>query len=91
VDTFPEEPRLALSVARCESGLKADARHVNTNGTVDVSIFQINSIHNGTMKEMGLVPTDVRHNIKFARYLYDKSGGTFNDWVCYTRKMVAMI
>ena len=39
------ECKIALAVAKAESGLRKDAIGVNTNKTVDIGIFQINSIH----------------------------------------------
>lgn len=37
--------KTALAVAKAESGLREDAFNINTNNTIDVGIFQINSIH----------------------------------------------
>ena len=39
------ECKIAVSVARAESGMRHDAIGVNTNGSVDIGLFQINSIH----------------------------------------------
>lgn len=84
---------MALAVAACESGLRADAHNPNNpNGTVDSGLFQINSIHHSRMEKMGLDVWNAADNIKFARTLYDERGGNFSAWVCYTRNMhVAML
>lgn len=37
--------KMALAVARAESGMNPEAWNINKNGTIDVGIFQINSIH----------------------------------------------
>ena len=41
----PMDCKIALSVAQAESGFREDAININTNNTVDIGIFQINSIH----------------------------------------------
>jgi len=37
--------KMAIAVAKAESGLKCDALNINTNNTVDMGIFQLNSTH----------------------------------------------
>ena len=37
------DPKLAIAVAKCESGLKPKARNVNKTGTVDRGLYQINN------------------------------------------------
>lgn len=88
-ETFPEEPDKAVAIARCESGLKPDAYNpTNRNGSVDRGLFQINSIHDERLEELGLDPWKLEDNVAFARILYDETGG-FHHWVC-ARKL-AMI
>lgn len=41
----PSRADIAVAVALAESGGKTDAQHVNTNGTIDRGIWQINSVH----------------------------------------------
>ena len=88
---FPEDPHTAVAIARCESGLKANAYNPeNNNGSTDGGLWQINSVHNGTLENMGLTKWDPEDATEFARHLYDQRGG-WEDWVCYTKKMIAMI
>ncbi len=90
-DTFPEDPHTAVAIASCESGLKPTAYNpTNNNGSTDGGLWQINSIHDGTLAQMGLDKWNPEDSTKFARYLYDKRGN-FNDWVCYTKGMIAML
>ena len=77
-----------LAIARCESSLKEDAVNHNTNGSVDRGIFQINSVHNNKLDELGLDPWNEDDNIKFARYLYNQSGK--QPWVCWTKGLIAI-
>ena len=37
--------KIALGIAQAESGFREDAININTNDTIDVGIFQINSVH----------------------------------------------
>lgn len=87
--TFPEDPQTAIAVATCESGLKPTAHNpTNRDGSTDGGLWQINSVHDETLKQMGLDKYNPEDATKFARMLYDKNG--FNDWVCYTKKMLVM-
>ena len=89
-DTFPEDPHTAISVARCESGLKANAVNKNNpDGSIDGGLWQINSMHDSALERMGLDKWNVEDATKFARHLYDSNGG-WRDWMCYTRGMITM-
>ena len=68
--TFPENPELMIAVFKAESGLDPLAFHKNTNGSHDIGIAQINSIHGGDDLEL----FDVDKNLKVAREVYDKQG-----------------
>ena len=88
--TFPEDPHTAVAVASCESGLKPNAYNPkNNNGSTDGGLWQINSVHDGTLERLGLDKYNPEDATKFARMLYDKNG--WKDWVCYTRGMLAML
>jgi soluble lytic murein transglycosylase-like protein len=52
-----------------ESGYEINARHYNKNGSVDYSLFQINSCHWKEAKKMGLDLRNPYDNSKFAVYL----------------------
>lgn len=75
--------QIALAVAKGE-GLNhpVDGFNINTNGTIDVGIFRINSIHfNKEGCSLAEVIT-VEGNINCAYKIWEKSG--WNAWVAYT-------
>lgn len=83
---FPESPGQAVAIANCESGLTPTAFNPdNYNGTVDRGLWQINSVHDSTLENLGLDPWDVEDATKFARMLYEKNG--WQDWVCHTKRL----
>lgn len=45
------DPELAVRVARCESSLDEKAIHLNTNGSLDRGLYQINSIWHPEVSE----------------------------------------
>ena len=67
-------------IAKCESGGKHLDKNgqvlmrPNTNGTVDVGVYQINSVHFSTATAMGLDITKEADNRTFAYYLYKTQG-----------------
>jgi hypothetical protein len=76
--TFPEEPEVMVAIAKAESKLNPHVvNRANKDGSVDVGIFQINSIHG--YDEEWLKNED--NNIKVARQIYEKQGK--NAWVVY--------
>jgi hypothetical protein len=80
--TFPESPEVAIAVANCESGLNPKAYNPkNNNGSTDGGLWQINSVHDKRLKELGLDKFNAEDATKFARILYEESG--WNPWVCF--------
>ena len=76
--TFPEEPEVMVAIAKAESKLNPHVvNRANTDGSVDVGIFQVNSIHG--YDEEFLKNED--NNLKVARQIYEKQGK--NAWVAY--------
>lgn len=69
-EAFPENPAIMIAIARAESGMNPKAVNKNTNGSVDLGLLQINSIHG--YDELSLF--DAEKNIKAAREIYDKQG-----------------
>lgn len=69
---FPENPKLMVAVAKAESGLNPLTVHKNTNGSRDIGIMQINSVHGEDDLEM----MDVDKNLAVARKVYEKQGIT---------------
>ena len=85
-ETFPEDPETALAVATCESRLNPRAYNdQNVTPTYDAGIFQLNSVHDARMDELGLDKWDVEDNVTFARMLYEESG--WRPWVCHWKGM----
>jgi len=74
--------KTALAVAKAESGLREDALGINSNGTVDIGVFQINSIH---LKRCSLKQlADAEGNVDCAYELFQEQG--WNPWVVYKQK-----
>ena len=73
--------KIALAVAKAESGMREQAFNINTNNTVDIGIFQINSIHFNkegcSLKEI----TDAYKNVDCAYQIYKASG--WNAWSAF--------
>lgn len=74
---FGEDSQTALAVAKAESRLNPQAKNINTNGSVDCGIFQINSVHKPTKEQC----ENAEENIKLAHKIYSKSG--FIPWTAY--------
>lgn len=76
--------QMALSIARAESGIREEAVNINTNNTIDVGIYQINSVHfkkeGCSLKEL----TDQYKNVDCAYSIWKVQG--WNPWVAYTTK-----
>lgn len=75
--------KIALAVAKAESGMREDAININTNNTIDVGIFQINSVH---FKQAGCSLkdiTDAYKNVDCAYSIFKSSG--WNAWVAFTK------
>lgn len=71
-----ENYKVAIAIARAESGLREDAININTNDTVDIGIFQINSIH---YKKAECQLKDIvtyKGNVDCAYKIYKASGWT---------------
>lgn len=74
-DTFGAyECKTALAVAQAESGMREDAWNHNSNNTLDIGLFQINSIHwkkeGCSLKEL----VTVEGNVACAYKLFQESG-----------------
>jgi len=76
-----ENYKIAIAIARAESGLREDAININTNDTIDVGVFQINQVHfkkeGCSLKEI----SDMKGNVDCAFQIYEASG--WNPWVAY--------
>jgi len=71
---------ILVNLARCESSLNPDAMNVNTNGTVDMGLYQINSVHQDITNAQKL---DVYAS---TRWTVDKiKQGQGHIWVCWSK------
>lgn len=92
---FPEDPKTAVAIAKCESGLKVDiqSRYIGKDGKQERS-FSLFQIHEPSWdrkaKQLGYddYKTSPRDNIDMARYIYDNAGKSWKDWSCYTKRMI---
>lgn len=79
---FGKDCKIALAVSQAENGTRqCDRIGVNTNRTVDVGIFQINSVHfkkGYTLNDF----TDCKKNVDIAYEIFQIQG--WNPWVAYT-------
>lgn len=71
-ETFPENPALMIAIAKAESGLDPMATNRNTNGTRDIGLMMVNSVHGYDDIKM----LNVDENLKASRSIYDKQGIT---------------
>lgn len=76
-EAFGTERRIALAVAKAESGLNPKAVNKNRNGSKDIGIFQINDQHGWSANDR----FDWRKNIWMAKELRDRHGWT--EWAVY--------
>lgn len=51
---FNLDPHLLTAIAQVESGMNPEAINVNTNGSYDVGLMQINSIHLARLRKLGV-------------------------------------
>lgn len=81
IDKFGDHAQLALSIAKAESHLNCDAIGVNTNGSVDFGVMQINSVHMKKGYRLSEL-ADCKKNVDIAFEIFEQQG--FNPWVAYT-------
>ncbi len=78
----PYECKVALAVARAESGMREEAYGINTNNTIDVGIFQINTVHfkkeGCHLKDL----TDQYKNVDCAYQIWEQQ--SWRPWVAFT-------
>lgn len=76
---FGKDCPMALAISQAENGTRqCDRFGINTNNTIDVGIFQINSVHitkDWTLKDL----TDCHKNIDYAKQIFDQSG-----WIAWS-------
>lgn len=78
--TKGENCEVLVNLAKCESSLNKEAINVNTNGTYDAGLFQINSVH----KDISLSDKlDVYASARWTNEQIKKGNGHI--WVCWNK------
>lgn len=76
-----ENYKLAISIFTAESGLQEDAWHINSNGTIDYGVAQINSVNwkleGCSLKEIVFA----KGNLDCAYKLWDRANGIEGDGI----------
>ena len=91
---FPEDPKTAIRIAKCESGLIVDIQSRNQlsyGREESYGLFQLHSkAWDKKAKDLGYEDyrTSPRDNIDMARWIYVQSGKKWTPWSCYTKKMI---
>lgn len=78
-----QDINIAVAVARAESGWRPKATLLNTNGSTDHGLFQINSIHAAILA--GGNWADPGDNAKMAFTVWTQAGRSWSPWVTYWR------
>lgn len=58
-EAFQIDPKLLLRIAQIESGLNPHAVNHNKNGTIDIGLMQINSIHLPKLTKIGITQKEL--------------------------------
>ena len=72
---------IAVAVAQAESGHDPRAVNQNTNGTQDLGLFQINTIHGAILKSGD--PFSAADNARMAFQVFTDAGSRWGPWVTY--------
>jgi len=75
--TWAEHNKLT-KIIQCESGWRTDAINKNNNGTFDLGLFQINTVHGKKISRADAL--DFKKNIDFGIKLFKEQG--LRPWVC---------
>ena len=78
-----DDLNIAVAVARAESNWNPKATLLNTNGSVDHGLFQINSVHAAILAEGNW--SDPGDNAVMAFKVWTQAGDSWSPWVTYWR------
>lgn len=79
--------KMALAIAKAESGIRCDAIGINKNGTADIGVFQLNTVHMNKGGDWTLANmADCYKNVDLAYELYEQQG--YKPWVVYNNGWV---
>lgn len=79
---FGKDAKMALAISQAENGSRKCDRvsKPNSNGSVDIGLFQVNNLaHKGKATETEL--KDCLTNIRIAKQIFDSSG--WHPWTVY--------
>lgn len=71
---------IAVAIAMAESGGNSTATHLNTNGSIDYGLWQINSIH--TQFPANMLINDPAYNA-YAAYTLSNGGANWTPWTTF--------
>lgn len=71
---------VVVAIALAESGGDPAASHVNSNGSVDSGLMQINSVHRSTYPIDYPLRYNPINNMRMAKGIYSAAGNSFNPW-----------
>ncbi len=74
---------IAVAVAKAESDWNPTARNENTNGSTDLGLFQVNTVHAAILATGD--PMDPTDNARMAYQVWTDAGGRWGPWVTYWR------
>lgn len=74
---------IAVAVAKAESGWNPTATNQNTNGSTDIGLFQVNSVHAAILATGN--PLDPTDNARMAFQVWTDAGQRWGPWVTYWR------
>jgi hypothetical protein len=87
-------PALLYAIAKAESGLNPNAVGNNTNGTQDIGLMQINTVHLNELAQQGISKNDLfdptintRVGAKVLKQCVDKHGASYEALNCYNGKI----
>jgi Lysozyme like domain len=80
----PETLTLAVAIALAESGGNESITHTNSNGTIDVGAWQINSVHRRTHPNWTTAWLKVLENNAQAMAEVSGGGSNWSPWATYT-------
>lgn len=66
--------QLVQKIIDCESGGYPDARNINTNGTTDYGLLQVNEVHKPAMEKLGLDIENSKDNLIYGLLLLSQEG-----------------
>lgn len=88
------DPKILYSIAKIESKLNPNAINRNTNGTVDIGIMQINSVHMKELNKRGFrrehlfnPKINIFAGAWILRQCFDKHGVSKDGLTCYNGRI----